>query len=230
MQKVKNLLKEQKIFLSLYFLLFAFSSTFLFSFSKAQLHIYTNQHYNSFFDHFFYYITNLGDGITCLTIGILLLFYSIRSSCQVIITYAASGIIVQILKRLFFSGTPRPKAYFEGLYDLRFVQGLEIHTNNSFPSGHAASAFALFLSLSIIIKNKYLQVLFLVLAASTAFSRVYLSQHFLIDITFGSLISVLTTMTYYYLQSNWKALWLDTKVNDYIGKRKKDSIDISNKS
>ncbi len=221
MQKVFSILREQKVFLILYFLMFSFSCTLLFTYSKAQLHIASNQCYNNFFDHFFYYITNLGDGAFCITIGILLLFYSIRSSFLVLISYAASGILAQILKKIFFSGIVRPKAYFEGIFNLRFVQGVEIHTSNSFPSGHSVSAFALFLSLSIILKNKYLQVLFLILAAITAYSRVYLSQHFLIDITFGSLIGVFTTMTYYYLQLNWKAPWLDKKVTTYLGINKK---------
>lgn len=47
------------------------------------------------------------------------------------------------------------------------------------------------------IKNRWLKVLFLIIAMLVGYSRMYLSQHFMIDITFGSLIGVISAIIIY---------------------------------
>lgn len=176
------------------------------------MHIASNQCYNGFSDWFFSHITHLGDGLFVAIFGLVLALYSIRASLLVMVSYLVSGIFVQIFKRALFSGSPRPKMFFEGWYDLRFVPGVDVHMSNSFPSGHTVTAFAFFLALSFILKNKWLQMLCIVFAIITAYSRVYLSQHFLIDITVGSIIGVLTTFVYYALQQKLNPWWFNIPV------------------
>ena len=70
------------------------------------------------------------------------------------------------------------KIIFRGKHVLHLVEGIDLHSVNSFPSGHSASAFALFLCLTIIIKNKALQPIFFTIACLVAYSRVYLRNTF----------------------------------------------------
>jgi membrane-associated phospholipid phosphatase len=67
----------------------------------------------------------------------------------------------------------------------------------SFPSGHATSAFALFLCLAFLSANRYIKLISFMSACFIAFSRVYLSQHFLIDIYFGSIIGSTGAIAFY---------------------------------
>jgi membrane-associated phospholipid phosphatase len=76
---------------------------------------------------------------------------------------------------------------------LHFVEGMTIHTQNSFPSGHSTGAFALFLFMTLAVPHKKLGILFLALAIVAAFTRVYLLQHFFEDVFVGSVIAVTYT-------------------------------------
>ena len=106
-----------------------------------------------------------------------------------LIAYAATGIVAQIIKPLVES--PRPQIYFSPEWFPFFIKGV-IHLGySSFPSGHTVSAFAIATVLSLYQNTKWRQALLLVLAALAGFSRIYLSQHFLADVLAGSFIGVM---------------------------------------
>jgi membrane-associated phospholipid phosphatase len=129
------------------------------------------------------------------------------------------GTILQILKHTI--SNPRPVSVFEDYPDLvlPLVQGVDMHHSNSFPSGHA-STFFMFCTCSVIVlayffsrkdalKTLRNQILFdvalvalLVLAAMGAYSRVYLSQHFLSDVCVGSIIGFTTPFLMFWLCRN----------------------------
>ncbi len=88
-------------------------------------------------------------------------------------------------------GEPRPAKVFEGEV-LHFVEGVHLNYVNSFPSGHTATAFALFLFLASLTKNKGLQLFYAIIACLVGYSRTYLSQHFVVDITFGAILGILS--------------------------------------
>jgi membrane-associated phospholipid phosphatase len=190
----------------------------LLTYSKSDIHIFINQHNSAFADQLFKYITFLGDGIFVILVCVILLFIKYRYALMTFSTYIITGLFVQVLKRFIFTGTPRPKLYFEGLYNLHMVEGVKMYTVNSFPSGHSASAFALFLCLAFIIKNRFLQFLFLGIACFTAFSRIYLSQHFLFDTYIGSLIGVTVVLIYLYTQQYFSKNWMEKSVYSLIKK------------
>lgn len=216
LQGIRNILNQGKFFLTPYFIVFIAATLALVYFSKSEIHIWINKHNSIPADIFFKYWTNVGDGIFVILVAVILLFRKLKHSAFVLATYICSGIFVQIFKHVIFSSAPRPKLYFEGIYNLHFVQGIEIHTNNSFPSGHSATAFALFLSLSFIFQNRMLQFLFFLIASLAAFSRIYLSQHFLLDATVGSLIGILVSLIYYYFHMNFKRDWMDKSIIQLI--------------
>lgn len=188
---MKNLVKSHPVYFSLYFLFFVSSSTILTVYSKESIHLFLNDFHNSFADIFFMYATYLGDGLAIVAVAIILLFISKRMTLQMALSGIFSGMIAQFLKKVVFGPTLRPSAYFENLgIDLYYVPGVDLHSAFTFPSGHSTAIFAMITSLVLIQKSSKLDSVFFLTALLVAYSRIYLSQHFLSDILFGSSIGV----------------------------------------
>ena len=174
----------------------------LFQFDKVSLHLKINTFVgNSFIDTFFKYFTHIGDGLFTLFIAIIFLVFNIRNGIYILITYSISGLITFFLKNYFYDNVNRPHfvfGYFVKHAKVNYIEGVDMVGLNSFPSGHATSAFALFTCLALLTKNRYLKILFFVMALLAAFSRTYLSQHWLVDVTIGSLIGTLSALFFYY--------------------------------
>lgn len=152
-----------------------------------------NRYYSFQADVFFKYFTHLGDGAFCISIGILLLFWSRAKGILILLSYAVSGILAQLIKNFGFPKEPRPAEYFSKMMNsLHTVSGVELSHWNSFPSGHTTSAFAFFALIAVWVKHPVLKFLCLLCAVTVAFSRMYLLQHFLVDVYVGSLLGTLT--------------------------------------
>ena len=151
--------------------------------------LWVNQHNSTWADLFFKYATHLGDGRFCVAIGLLFLFWSRRKGLIALATFGVSGLISQLIKTQFFPQEPRPGQYFaKTLSHLHQVEGVELYLWNSFPSGHTTSAFALFALLAFWTTKPVYKVLCLLAAVTVAYSRLYLLQHFLVDVWVGSLL------------------------------------------
>ena len=138
--------------------------------------------------------TYVGDGIFLLFTFILLLFIRIKTAIILLLSFLISSGITQILKHTFFSDYKRPYFYLKNDEAFRLIADFNYHTEHSFPSGHATSCFVLFTVLSFHYQKKYLiQLLFALSALFFAYTRVYLSQHFLQDIVAGSIIGVMVS-------------------------------------
>ncbi len=163
----------------------------------------------AFQDHFFRYITYLGASVPFI-VGALLLFYKVGDGLFVIVAQLVTTLFVFPVKKIV--AAPRPSLYFsENFPDITLhqVDGVHLHHMNSFPSGHTAAVFSLMLCLTFICRKKpWTAPLFFVLAAATAYSRIYLSQHFAEDVccgaVFGVLATLLTAYFYYRYPKNWE--------------------------
>jgi membrane-associated phospholipid phosphatase len=145
-----------------------------------------------FLTDFFRALTLLGDG--WIIAGVILVVTLVRLRNAISLTAAAllASVIVQILKRLVFYETARPFRYFNDLGQaLPPIDGFTYLGSFSFPSGHAAGAFALFLGLALLRPGAITGALCFVAAALAALSRVYLAQHFTDDVLVGALIGIL---------------------------------------
>jgi membrane-associated phospholipid phosphatase len=197
-----------------YFLIWAAvlitGSWFLTIHGKLDSHLLINTWHNPLLDNLMPQLTKLGDGVFMAGVALLLMFWRMRYSLILFSSFLSSSLVVQILKRFVFSDFPRPVKYFEATeYSLHLVNGLKYHSWFSFPSGHSATAFALFTGLALIVKNRLLKLVFLILAGLIAFSRVYLSQHFLIDSMVGSLIGVIFAVLFHYYFFRIDRSWID---------------------
>lgn len=184
-----------------YLLLLLIGAYFYFVTDKIQAHLYINQFHHFLLDELFRYITYLGDGYFVVITSIIISFFNFRLSILILSAYVFSAAITQGLKHLLFNDWMRPAGIFETnaqLKELYLVPGVELNYHNSFPSGHSTSAFSIFFSLSLFSSRKILQFFLLCLAVLAAFSRVYLSQHFFIDIYAGSFIGIICSFLLYH--------------------------------
>ena len=170
-------------------------------FPKGELELLINQHHIAFLDVFFKYVTFLGDGILLALLLIGLLFHQYFSAILTAFSILFQSIFVSVFKRWIFDGLPRPIAFFNDAVDLNFVEGVKVHSSNTFPSGHTATGFAIFAILFIVIrkKNTLLSIALFLLAFLVALSRVYLLQHFVIDVYFGAIFGVVSVVCGLYL-------------------------------
>ncbi len=216
-----DLLKKNSLFLVFYVLIVAACLIPVFLYSRTELHLLLNRVHSSWADVFFRYITSLGSGIGASIACIILLFVSIRYAIIMLASWAGSGIIVQLLKHIVFPGYDRPVEVFAAGTALNLVKGLEYHHHFSFPSGHAATAIALFGFLALISDRRWLKIVFLLCAIIVAYSRVYLSQHFLEDILFGSAVGILVLIIFYWYFNRLKIDWADHPVQYYFRQENK---------
>jgi membrane-associated phospholipid phosphatase len=146
-----------------------------------------NGNHNDFTDIFFRFITNLGDGIIFLPIILGLLFIRFYYSLVGIAIWVSHGMFCALAKRVLFASAKRPKAILDNDL-LYFVPNVDVHGAYSFPSGHTATIFGLAVFLSLLIKNRMVSILLLILALLVGYSRIYLLQHFLMDVVAGAFI------------------------------------------
>lgn len=196
------MIKRNLAFFIPYILWLLVAGYFLFSYEKAEIHIFLNQFHHRAGDIFFRWYTHTGDGLFAGIVILFLLIYSYGKAFVTGLALITSTIITQFLKRVIYFDEFRPGRFFRDITletPLHFIPEVSLHSHNSFPSGHANTAFCLFLALSFFTNNHFVKFLLFVAAILSAYSRVYLSQHFLVDIYFGSLWAVGITMLVFYI-------------------------------
>ena len=188
----------------------------MYMYPKPELHLLLNSHHTGIQDTFFKYYSLLAEWPLYALALLPLLWKKIKITIFFAMCELTGGAILQILKHTI--STDRPVSVFEHYNDLvlPLVQGVTMYHSNSFPSGHASTFFmfctcvAIFLAYYYSRNNKShslkTQILFdvallllLVFAAMGAYSRVYLSQHFLSDVCVGSIIGFTTPFLMFYL-------------------------------
>ena len=188
----------------LWILLFFLGILFLVIYQNLNFSIIVNAFHNNFLDQFFKYITFFGDGRFVFLIALIYLFANKKYGISILISLIINTILIQVLKRVVFFNRFRPSFYFKNLIEdgsWNMIDGVELYEKFSFPSGHTASIFCLCMSICIFMKKKYLPLLLVLLAYIVGFSRIYLSQHFLIDVLTGALIgSLIPVLTFKYIE------------------------------
>lgn len=211
-----NILKNNKLLFITYLVILMAGLIPVLMHSKADIHLFINQFHTSCGDIFFKYVTIIGSGFAAVVVSIILLFISIRYSLIMFTSWAITGILVQFLKHVVFPDLERPVRYFKTIAELHLVHGVELYKYFTFPSGHAATAFVIFTMLALISKKIRMKLFLLLSAVIIAFSRVYLSQHFLEDILFGSLLGCIAVIIFYWYFHLLKIPWSDKPLQYYL--------------
>jgi membrane-associated phospholipid phosphatase len=210
----KIIIIENKYFFIPYFIFFILGGIEILLFPRENLLLWLNRNNSPSLDVFFYWVTNLGDGLFYIIIILILCLICFKYAFAGLLSFSSSGIAAQIIKNIII--TPRPKTYLGEFYNLHYVEGVDVYALYSFPSGHSASAFSLFLLLSIITKYKPLGLIYFIIALLIGISRIYLLQHFFIDVWFGSFLGVIFTILMFiytnYLAEKKSQKWMDASV------------------
>ncbi len=191
---------KNDFFLVSYLLVLIILIPFQLIFNQTEISLFVNSHFSPFVDQICKYGTYLGDGFFVVFLCLAIFKFNPKLASAILFAYLISAGFTQMLKLLFFTQSLRPLSVIPNLDNIHLVPGIDMNYYNSFPSGHSTSAFALFAIISFFFKSKPVKLLCLLLAIFTAYTRIYLFQHFLIDTIAGSLIGTITAiLTYNYL-------------------------------
>lgn len=186
-------------------------------YSKVELHLILTSVHTPFLDLFFKYFTEIGGAVPYFVAAVLL-FYSYRMTVFILLTQLFTSLLSVLLKT--YLHRPRPFLYFSEhfpQFHLYRVPGVKLYLMNSLPSGHTITAFAFFLALTFYTSKKYLHFLYFFMAVLVGYSRIYLSQHFALDVLLGSLIGFVVTflarMYVEYRPISWGAGSLSDLIN-----------------
>ncbi len=196
--------KNAYFFLCFCFFLIVVGILLLFN-EKGALELAINREHQRWLDVFFKYLTHVGDGLFYVLVIVILLIFRRRQGWIALVCFAVVGASVQFLKKLVFYQALRPKLFFGEQELLHFVEGVSVHSHESFPSGHAATAFSVFCLLSLFSKNPVWGLPLCILAILAACSRVYLLQHFILDIYVGAILGTILTLVIYHLMTRVRA-------------------------
>ena len=183
---------------------------------KADLHLLLCNRHTPAYDIFFRYYTHVAEWFPYVLCVSLLLFGRVGNGLFASAAMVFSSLTTQICKHLI--NAPRPVTWFaENIPDIRLplVEGVEMNYWHSFPSGHTTSFFALAFVASILITKRLtahgltgvaglLQALLFLLAALGGYSRIYLCQHFALDVFAGVMVGLLITCICYAIFSRFE--------------------------
>jgi membrane-associated phospholipid phosphatase len=203
--------RQHRIYLALVGLCIIGAAYFLANFGKAEIHLFINQNHAPWADKFFPVLTLLGDGLIFPVLVIPFLFvkrhYSLGLIISALLTLVLSGLIKQHYKE-----EPRPIKYFELIdEELRQTPGVKPHYYRSFPSGHTTTAFAIFGLIALSLAKLPLQLVCIAIAIGVAYSRMYISMHFLRDVTAGALLGTFIAFFAAYFSQRMKARFWNLK-------------------
>ena len=180
---------------------------------KGELHLLLCDRHTPARDIFYRYYTHVAEWFPYVLCVALLLFSRIGDGVLATAALVLSALTTQLFKHLI--NAPRPLSWFAANMpdvQLQLVEGVKMNYWLSFPSGHTTSFFALTFVLSIISTNHLtaqrsnsnsgltaiaVQLLLFIAAALGGYSRIYLSQHFTMDVFAGALVGILITLLCY---------------------------------
>lgn len=127
-----------------YFLLLAVVLVLLCVYPKLELHLLLNSYHTRLQDIFFTYYSMLAEGPLYFFALLPVFWKHIKLTIFFALSELTGGAVLQLLKHLI--SMPRPHSAFENYPDmvLPVVEGVNLHSSNSFPSGHASTFFVFF--------------------------------------------------------------------------------------
>lgn len=175
---------------------------------KIPFFLFLNNDMGKMADFFFEYWTNLGDGVIWIPAVLLVYFFRRKKMTLIIAIFLISTFFTQLFKNYIFPAEPRPIKAIADLTQVHTVAGVEMHTIYSFPSGHTATAFCIFLMSCLLISKPWVLPLGLIYALLVGYSRIYLAQHFPLDVGGGMLIAILSVYLSQLIQLKWDKRYL----------------------
>lgn len=183
-----------------------FAGSFLFG--KTDFFLLINGDGGQVADFIFKWLTYAGDG--ALWFGWLIFLALTRKWKLLPLLVTAvllSTLFTQLSKKLILPGELRPSAAIAQKELIHVVEGVTIHSQNSFPSGHTATAFSLALLIVLLVPGRFVIFPAITVAALAGYSRVYLAQHFPLDVAAGIVAAVVSVYLSIKVQQLFEKKW-----------------------
>jgi len=193
----RKLIYEHRFFLGIFSVYIVIGAIGFLYYQQGKEVLFFDRHHNPFRDFFFVCMTRLAEGPFLTLLGLVLLFSRVKYFIVYMVDLLVVALVIGFLKFNMFPDHLRPSLFFGEKYKLHFVEGVPVFTHYSFPSGHTAVAFAVFFLLAVYIKRTWASMILLALSVLVGLSRMYLIEHFWIDVYFGSLAGILITLLVY---------------------------------
>lgn len=176
--------------------------TWVFLVPKGALVLWFSAHRSPYLDAFFRVATQGGEVAGFLIALVCLLALRYRWALVLPALTLGVTLVSNTTKTIFHQ--PRPARYFgeQGLlHELIPVSGVTLHSGlNSLPSGHTMAGFAFFAFVAFCLPSKRIAAIVLFCAALfVGISRIYLAQHFELDVLLGAVLGVSLAMLFYRL-------------------------------
>lgn len=205
------MIRRNSIFLTLSLILIVVLGLALLCVPKGDLHLFLCNRHTHARDIFYRYYTQVAEWFPYIVCIALLLFRRVGDGVFATACMLGSALTTQLCKHLV--NAPRPTTWFATHMPdvtLPTVDGVHMNEWFSFPSGHTTSFFALAFVLCILVTSEKspitnhksqiaLQIILVFFATLGAYSRIYLSQHFALDVFAGIVVGIGITMLFYVL-------------------------------
>ncbi|MGQ8338026.1 phosphatase PAP2 family protein [Sunxiuqinia sp. A32] len=192
----RSILKNKGLlgFLAMYSLFFLVGAVLLIILKHGDVVLWLNRYSKEELDGFVNILTDLGLGSFIVVVMVLLSFIRVRYALMGLVNLAFVGIFTNLFKKVLFPDRIRPLNYF--LYDdfHRFLYQAELNYHSSFPSGHTMTIFAAMSLIAYFVGNRIVGGLMFFVALVIGFTRIYLLQHFFLDVFVGSVLGIISTL------------------------------------
>lgn len=211
-----------------FFLIIVFLLPFIFV-PKGDIVLFINGLRNPILDVFFVKASSLGNTFTVLFVAFLVLRFKFKWLAIFFLAFIIQVFLVLLFKKGLYSGALRPYLYFSrsGLGDmLNLIEGVKIRYINTFPSGHTATIFYLVSFFALLSRNKTVSWILMVIGLIVGISRIYLLQHFYIDVYFGILFGTLSSIIAYLVVKSNPKTWHTKQIQIDLNQIQRNSQDI----
>jgi membrane-associated phospholipid phosphatase len=171
---------------------------------KSELFLFLNADLGRTADWSFEYATYLGDGAIWVPIVLLILWKRRKYLVLILSSICISTLLAQLIKNYVFPAEPRPTNLIEDNSLIHTVSGVELHTIYSFPSGHTTTAFSIFLLAALFIPKPWIIPIGFMYGLVVGYSRVYLAQHFPLDVGAGMIVGTISVWLSMQLQTTYE--------------------------
>jgi len=172
---------------------------------KQEFFLLLNTDLGNFSDHFFAVFTYGGDAITWPVMILIVMFILKRKDVLplMISSFVVITVVTQICKYVIVPHEQRPIKDITNTSLIHMVPGVEMHTLSSFPSGHTATAFCFYFLFCLLINKRFWIVTGLVYALLVGYSRIYLAEHFPLDVGAGIIVGIVSVYAAIKFQQYW---------------------------
>lgn len=182
---------------SLLLAIILFGASYLYS--REKVFMLLNEDLGKWGDTLFNCISYLAEGWIWIPYFLIVFGWLKKDPIFILLNFLISTLLTQIPKNFIWENISRPIASSIPKSQIHTVPGVEMHSWSSFPSGHTATAFTLFLVTVYLFPKKEVFFIGGIYAVACGYSRVYLAQHFPLDVAGGIFVAIITIIMCIYL-------------------------------